>query len=64
MNWDFVATFSILKSGTNRRLWDHTVTATNINVIQRPQYRSVTRNALCLIMMCIISKQARVLYAV
>jgi len=26
MNWDFVATFSILKSGTNRRLWDRTVT--------------------------------------
>ena len=27
MNWDFVATFSILKSGTNRRLWDRTLTA-------------------------------------
>jgi len=26
MNWDFVAIFSILKSGTNRRLWDRTVT--------------------------------------
>jgi len=25
MNWDFVAIFSILKSGTNRRLWDRTV---------------------------------------
>jgi len=25
MNWIFVATFSILKSGTNRRLWDRTL---------------------------------------
>ena len=31
MNWDFVATSSILKSGTNRRLWDRSVTRTTTN---------------------------------